>query len=745
MPGYEIAFLLGYPEISGGTNVILEHALGLTRHGHRVWIVTAEPIDPRRLAWKPGVETLPLLAQAECRGRKFDLAIATWWRSVYDLPSVPARRYAYFCQSIESRFFTERDPDAQALAEYTYRQPLPIVTEAAWIAVHLRELYGREATLVRNGIDKQIFRPDGEAVAPRRADGLRVLVEGALRVPFKRVEWTIELCRRAGVAELWLLTPTACTGYPGVQRVLSQAPLPEVGRIMRSCDVLVKLSTVEGMFGPPLEMMHCGGTAITTDVTGHEEYMRHGENGLVVRRGEEAEVIKHLRALARDRGLLEHLKAGARQTAEEWPDWTAAVREFELFVRGVCETERNAAAVRDEMLAQLTAALRLAGPLHGTIRPDPSGTELLRKALAKARRKVLRKLGLIRADDAVDAVQPASPGTPEQITPVPALEHRPPEVKRPVRLCFVGDARRFAAHAASAPRGGVAHFVDIGKSAELRLEPALGVVRDFGPDFTLVFEPEHIPPEFFDQLCGYVVGYAVASATIANIAAWLARFPAERRGTRGLLHADTDVVPESLAAGVYAIGALPLPVDAARFGTPVDPDDWRAREVDVLICGTPADDRLLAAVRDLPNVLHIPEPPADAALAGVLRRTKLVLHAPAPEETALDAAKALRDALCGALVLGGRFRPDYGLMPGEHYVYFDGPEGLVSAVRRQLAFPDKLDVMRRCARQIAERHDANLVYADLADRLTGAGPLTSDWAGHVSGRPAAAPAEVVRP
>ncbi|MBU0640849.1 MAG: glycosyltransferase family 4 protein, partial [Planctomycetes bacterium] len=393
MKHYEIAILLGYPEISGGTNVILEHALGLTRLGHSVSIVTEQPFDPQRLSWKPAAQELPLLCHADCRERMFDVSVATWWRSVFDLPHVPAHRYTYFCQSIESRFFSEQEPDMKALVDFTYRQPLPVVTEASWIAQYLREYYGRETALVRNGIDKSIFRPDGERLAPRPRAGLRGLVEGPLGVSFKRVEFTIRLCQQAGIEDIWLLTSTDCSSYPGVSRVLSRVPMQEVGAVYRSCDVLVKLSTVEGMFGPPLEMMHCGGTAITSDVTGHEEYMRHGQNGIVIRRGEEAEVIDYLRALHRDRAFLNLLKDGARTTAAEWPDWSHATREMEQFVCELCQREPTHKSVQHDMLTQLRAALRLAGPLREAVAPDHSGRELLGMAWAKLRAKVARKLG----------------------------------------------------------------------------------------------------------------------------------------------------------------------------------------------------------------------------------------------------------------------------------------------------------------------------------------------------------------
>ncbi len=172
MKSYDIAFLLGYPEISGGTNVIMEHALGLTRLGHKVSIVTQATFDPQRLSWKPEAMTLPLLCHADCRDRVFEATIATWWRSTYDIPFVHARRYAYFVQSIESRFFPPEQPDMKALAEYSYRMPLSVVTEATWIQRYLEGHYGRKASLVLNGIDKSNFSTEGTTEAARPKDGM---------------------------------------------------------------------------------------------------------------------------------------------------------------------------------------------------------------------------------------------------------------------------------------------------------------------------------------------------------------------------------------------------------------------------------------------------------------------------------------------------------------------------------------------------------------------------------------------
>ncbi|HEY6887659.1 MAG TPA: glycosyltransferase, partial [Solirubrobacter sp.] len=86
-------------------------------------------------------------------------------------------------------------------------------------------------------------------------------------------------------------------------------------------DVVLKLSRVEGMFGPPLEGFHMGATCVVSAVTGHDEYVEHGENGLVVEWDDVRGTSRALDLLARDRMLLHRLRWGALATARGWPSW----------------------------------------------------------------------------------------------------------------------------------------------------------------------------------------------------------------------------------------------------------------------------------------------------------------------------------------------------------------------------------------------------------------------------------------
>ena len=331
----KIIFTLGSPAIGGGTIVIFEHATRMKKEGEDVYIVTDRKISREEYSWHPLAHTLKWVTYDEIKKMKFDMAIATWWRTVYDLYKINANKYVYFVQSIESRFYSEQEKGLKILSELTYMLGMKVITEATWIKNYL-EKYGIDAYLVHNGIRKDIFKSDGKKYD--KCNGLRVLVEGPVDVAFKNVPKTIELVRKSNAKEIWLLTSSSITSYEGVDRVFSKVPPTECSKIYRSCDVIVKLSYVEGMFGPPLEMFHCGGTAIVYDVTGHDEYIVHNKNGLVVKTDDEEKVVEYINKLSNAKTLA-RLKKGALDTASKWISWEQSSKKFYEKVKELLKME----------------------------------------------------------------------------------------------------------------------------------------------------------------------------------------------------------------------------------------------------------------------------------------------------------------------------------------------------------------------------------------------------------------------
>ena len=318
----KVAFLVNDLQLSGGIGVVVQHALQLVRHhGFEVSLVMVREQEDANWAYEP-LADLHIVSLPEACDERFDIAVATWWETTYSLFDVPADRYAYFVQSLEDRFYLPDNAERLGAA-LTLDLPVAFITEATWIARTLRELRPDAlCLLVRNGIDKEIFSiPEGIDV--RLQEPLRVLVEGNPRSWFKHVHDAIDTAE--AMREPHHLT-VVCGDRHGLgdvraDRIVGPLTPDEMADLYGESDVLLKLSSVEGMFGPPLEAFHRGATCVTTPVTGHEEYIEHRWNALTCEWDDRAGAARALDLLARDRRLLHHLRCNALHTARGWPDW----------------------------------------------------------------------------------------------------------------------------------------------------------------------------------------------------------------------------------------------------------------------------------------------------------------------------------------------------------------------------------------------------------------------------------------
>jgi O-antigen biosynthesis protein len=336
----KIAFILIAPDISGGVLVIFQHATFLKKNGHDVSFISEAEFDKSRMNWYPDSLDLNWTTFEKAKNDQYDLVIATWWGTTYDLYRINSKKYVYFVQSIETRFYPEDQQAMRKFVDSTYTLDLGIITAPTWITRHLKDNFARKSYLVKNGIHKNTFKLEGEAHAPREKGKLRVLVEGPLDFfPFKNVDKAIRLARESNADEVWLMTSSQRDSYPGVDRIFCKVPFAETPKIYRSCDVIVKLSYIEGMFGPPLEMFHCGGTAIVYDVTGHEEYIKHEENAYVVKKDDDEKVVNYLNLLKANIDELDRLKKGAIETANEWRNWDISSQEFMESLQSILDND----------------------------------------------------------------------------------------------------------------------------------------------------------------------------------------------------------------------------------------------------------------------------------------------------------------------------------------------------------------------------------------------------------------------
>ena len=75
--------------------------------------------------------------------------------------------------------------------------------------------------------------------------------------------------------------------------------------IYSSADIFLKMSKVEGFFGPPMEAMACGCAVVVSKVTGYDEYIKHNFNALVVESGDVSGAREAIKKLLIDSDLSE--------------------------------------------------------------------------------------------------------------------------------------------------------------------------------------------------------------------------------------------------------------------------------------------------------------------------------------------------------------------------------------------------------------------------------------------------------
>ena len=324
-----IYFLVPGTEISGGIAVIFRHANMLLDKGYDVKILSLN--NKNSEDWYPNqkVKIIPYSqTRSILKSGEIDILIATAYSTAYTVDMTRARRKFYFVQSDESRFY----PDDKMLTEAirnTYSLSLEYIVIAHWLQDWLRKEFNQNAYYVPLGLDSNIFR-ETEPIK-ERTDKFRVLVEGAIDVPYKGMDDAMEAVRDLG-CEIWIVSgrgkPKPNWKY---DRFFEKVSLKDMPAIYSSCDILLKMSKVESFCYPPLEMMACGGVSVIRKVTGIEEYAINEYNCLIVNDVTQARLA--IQRLIQDKKLRRIIVENGYRTSQEW-DWQRSNDLFEQLIKG---------------------------------------------------------------------------------------------------------------------------------------------------------------------------------------------------------------------------------------------------------------------------------------------------------------------------------------------------------------------------------------------------------------------------
>jgi O-antigen biosynthesis protein len=319
----KIAYLIPECGITGGVAVACQHTNRLLARGYEVYLVS-QTLETN-LNWFPKqkVKVLSINNYPD----NVDILVATGWSTSFSAVELSAKHKFYFIQSDETRF---HEPDSvwKKITSLSYLLNFHYFTEAQWLQTWLKENFNHESTLIPNGLDQRIFFPD-KPLTPK-GDKSRILLEGAIDLPYKGMKDAFEAVEDIN-AEVWCVS-TLGKPKPGwhYDRFFSKVSMKKMRRIYSSCDILLKMSRVEGFFGPPLEMMACGGAVVVGKVTGYDEYIKDGYNALVVEQGDVDGARKAIQRLIDNNELKNELISNGRKTVEEWK-WESSIDKLETY------------------------------------------------------------------------------------------------------------------------------------------------------------------------------------------------------------------------------------------------------------------------------------------------------------------------------------------------------------------------------------------------------------------------------
>lgn len=296
---------------SGGSLVLYNFMDNLVERGHEVYAV----LPNRNIKWKKGIWKKHIVKRPKFSIKGFlhhhlkgdvldqsleqftsnllknwvesDITIATYCKTAYAAYQLSEKTVPlYHMQHLEELFF--EDQKDHFMARNTYFLPLIRISNSQWLKSMLQKQFNQESQLLNPGIDLDTFHPYQDPTlkfVDKKEWTVVSFVDGnrewkGFDDAVKAVEMARETLSKQGIQLKWKTygfhPKSSNTEMDYVGLVYGD----DLARLYSESDLVLLPSWYESFPLPPLEAMACGSLIITTRY-GTEDYVIHGENGLV--------------------------------------------------------------------------------------------------------------------------------------------------------------------------------------------------------------------------------------------------------------------------------------------------------------------------------------------------------------------------------------------------------------------------------------------------------------------------------
>lgn len=226
-------------------------------------------------------------------------------------------------------------PDSET-AKQTYLIGAPIMSISQWHRQLLRQETGLESTVISGGVDTSVFHP-----YPKQSEqtGIKNIFY-IMRDPASGYIWkggsdflkAITLLKDQINFGLTVSMPeNALFTSPVPCRLMTTATDQELAQLYAEADLFVYTSYFEAFGLPPLEAMACGTAVVTTDCGGNRDYVRNGENCLLVPPSDINKLSSAIYHLLTNDTERQRIAATGHTLAQAW-SWQRTANQVEAFL-----------------------------------------------------------------------------------------------------------------------------------------------------------------------------------------------------------------------------------------------------------------------------------------------------------------------------------------------------------------------------------------------------------------------------
>lgn len=334
-----IVYLMIWTKVCGGSKIILEYANKIRQKGHNITIISYDK-KPDWFNLDTNVNFIQVPSNKDWKDYipDCDVIVATSWKCIYTAIESKKAPVAFFEQGGSHIFdvnnLTEKKKNVVHnrinLVHFIY-------TVSSYTKDKIKEVYGKEADVICNAVDSNIFFPR-KIESLKEKEIIDITIIGSEDFKFKNIENILKAIRtlKKQYSNINLNWITQTPPIKNKETAIINPPQKEIGNILRKTDIYICNSEYESFGLPTLEAMTCGATVITTDTGGMRDFVKDGYNALITKKNDINDIIEKVRILIEDSNLRKMLSENGMQTAKKF-NWDTSVSQIISYYYKIAE------------------------------------------------------------------------------------------------------------------------------------------------------------------------------------------------------------------------------------------------------------------------------------------------------------------------------------------------------------------------------------------------------------------------